>query len=452
MKKQNNNNFRNNKKAESARSMVEMLAVLALIGVLSIMGISGFSLAKNKYKASGLLNEANKRATLVAMQASQGREPLSIGEFTNNQDLNFSETVGHDTANKQFTLTIEHVAEAVCNQMQNIKGALIRKFEPDICTEDVSVILTYNDDLSEKETAGDYTFENCPNNFYQCETMHTCVASESDCEECPSNSSTTGTGTGTITGTGCKCDANYKTNADETACIPAGTQYMKGTVFDKHVSAVGEGCPEGFSWTTKAELESLSVAERAAIFSDSTICENCTTTIYWLQDNVNGIASFVTNDGALDTKQGNWYTAPALCTSVSWPACPTHSSTTGTGTGTIAGTNCKCNVHYKTNDSRTACIPPTTPYMKGIISGDHHSVADGCLEGFTWATKAELEALTLSGRAAIFSDPTICENCAGTLYWLQDESGGMAAFITNDGTVATKLWNYYNCPALCKKQ
>ena len=53
---------------EIGRSMVEMLGVLAVIGILSVAGIAAYSIAMNKHHANELLNEASKRATLVAMQ------------------------------------------------------------------------------------------------------------------------------------------------------------------------------------------------------------------------------------------------------------------------------------------------------------------------------------------------------------------------------------------------
>ena len=52
---------------QSGRSMVEMLGVLAIIGVLSVAGIAGYTTAMRSHRANELLNEASKRATVVAM-------------------------------------------------------------------------------------------------------------------------------------------------------------------------------------------------------------------------------------------------------------------------------------------------------------------------------------------------------------------------------------------------
>ena len=57
---------------QRGRSMVEMLGVLAVIGVLSVAGIAGYTAAMNRHRANELINEASKRATLVAMQAAAG--------------------------------------------------------------------------------------------------------------------------------------------------------------------------------------------------------------------------------------------------------------------------------------------------------------------------------------------------------------------------------------------
>ncbi len=169
-------------KCEQGRSMVEMLGVLAVMGVLSVAGIAGYNNAMNKHRANELLNEASKRATVVAAQVLQERETLSISEFgTENTRLNFSETVDYDTANKQFTLTITGVAEAVCQQMKNAMGPVIRKFAPATCADNATVQLTFNDDMSTTEKASDYNGDpdHCPGKY--CTGSNTCVDTGADC-------------------------------------------------------------------------------------------------------------------------------------------------------------------------------------------------------------------------------------------------------------------------------
>ncbi len=77
----NLNIFRIAQRAQSGRSMVEMLGTLAIIGVLSVVGLAMYKVAISKHRANTLLNEANKRAAIVAMQAAQGYFEYSIVEY-----------------------------------------------------------------------------------------------------------------------------------------------------------------------------------------------------------------------------------------------------------------------------------------------------------------------------------------------------------------------------------
>ena len=143
---------------ESGRSMVEMLGVLAVVGVLSVAGIAAYNNAMNKYRANEILNEASKRATIVAMQFASGRTTGSLAEFTNN-DLGYavfaSETAPGDNEN-QFKLILETPpVSAVCVQMKNQVGSasVIRKIATD-CSA-----LSYNKDLSTTSYASDFNNE-----------------------------------------------------------------------------------------------------------------------------------------------------------------------------------------------------------------------------------------------------------------------------------------------------
>ena len=170
---------------QAGRSMVEMLGVLAIIGVLSVAGIAGYTTFMNKHRANELLNGASKRAAVVAVQAMQGHNPLSIEEFPDNTELKFNSNVTHDTTSNQFTLEISGIAEAVCQQMKNIKGPIIRKFDPTTCSGDNNTVkLTYNDDMSVIEKPSDFTYDTCPKNFYKCLNLNKCVNSKSDCPTC----------------------------------------------------------------------------------------------------------------------------------------------------------------------------------------------------------------------------------------------------------------------------
>ncbi len=141
------------KKNETGRSMVEMLGVLAVMGVLSVAGIAGYNNAMNRHRANELLNEASKRAVVVAGQVTMGGRTPSLSEFTNPTGYTF-DVKGPDgtkawaSGDNQFTITVSGVSEAVCNHMQNMKTALIQKFEPTDCATTATVKLTYNADLS----------------------------------------------------------------------------------------------------------------------------------------------------------------------------------------------------------------------------------------------------------------------------------------------------------------
>ena len=71
------------KNFENGRSMVEMLGVLAVMGVLSVGGVAMYTNAMNKHRANELLNEASKRATVVAGQLLN-RDKGNLSEFTKN--------------------------------------------------------------------------------------------------------------------------------------------------------------------------------------------------------------------------------------------------------------------------------------------------------------------------------------------------------------------------------
>ena len=253
---------------ECGRSMVEMLGVLAVMGVLSVAGIAGYNSAMNKHRANELLNEASKRATVVAAQAMQGRETFSIGEFgTENSKLGFSETVTHDKTNGQFTLEIGGVSEAICQQMKNAMGPIIRKFEPATCADDATVKLTYNDDMSPTAKACDFASESecrgggktwCSGQGTNgaCSDSSDCCAgfTENACQSCDtetgtitnltdscdlygtadgfcyngscincdnfSGTSTSNTG-GVVAGTICRCASGYKWDSTNEKCVAA---------------------------------------------------------------------------------------------------------------------------------------------------------------------------------------------------------------------------------------
>ena len=151
--------------SESGRSMVEMLGVLAIIGVLSVMGIAGYKAAMTRHRANELLNEATKRAAVVAGQITLHGHSPSLSEFENTNDFSGGRFEGRvygtsgtaDWTNsgaspdQSFTLAITGVEGSVCELMQGIAAdnAIIQGFAPNSCDSDNlnTVKLTYNNDL-----------------------------------------------------------------------------------------------------------------------------------------------------------------------------------------------------------------------------------------------------------------------------------------------------------------
>lgn len=181
---------------ETGRSMVEMLGVLAIIGVLSIGGLSGYRSAMTKLRSNELLNEASKRAVVVAGQVLSGNTP-SLDEFANNSFAGgtFESSVygangaAWTNATQQFTLSITGVDWNTCEQMKKIveDNAVIQTFAPTTCDtgNDNNVKLTYNNDLStDTIPSGDETpaAEPCPEERQCgdicCGVGHTCNEGE----------------------------------------------------------------------------------------------------------------------------------------------------------------------------------------------------------------------------------------------------------------------------------
>ncbi len=213
---------------ECGRSMVEMLGVLAVMGVLSVAGIAGYNSAMNKHRANELLNEASKRATVVAAQAMQGRETFSINEFPNNEALKFSTEVTHDKTNGQFTLTISGVSEAICQQMKNAMGPIIRKFEPAACADDATVKLTFNDDMSTDSVAANPAIDPGEEETPDCGAHGEAQGSACVCDlgwtgtVCDEETTPDCSGHGTWSGAKCTCTTGYYgedcAETEQTAC------------------------------------------------------------------------------------------------------------------------------------------------------------------------------------------------------------------------------------------
>ena len=131
---------------ESGRSMVEMLGVLAVIGVLSVAGIAGYTAAMKKHRVNEILNEATKRAVLVAAQAMTGKTgEISLGEFTQNTFSGVTFADKANVADNKITLGLSGSALVdICPQLKNATGDdTAIKVTKDDCSE-----LTFNVDMS----------------------------------------------------------------------------------------------------------------------------------------------------------------------------------------------------------------------------------------------------------------------------------------------------------------
>ena len=117
-----------------------------------------------RHRANELLNEATKRAAVIAGQITLHGHSPSLSEFENAKDFSggsFETTVygasgtagwtnSGATPDQSFTLAITGVEEGVCELMQGIAAdnAIIQQFAPSSCSgSNNTVKLTYNNDL-----------------------------------------------------------------------------------------------------------------------------------------------------------------------------------------------------------------------------------------------------------------------------------------------------------------
>ena len=141
--------MRKNYQNESGRSMVEILGVLAVMGVLSVAGIAGYNNAMNKHRANELLNEASKRAVVVAGQLLN-RDTPSLSEFTKNTFGGAEFATGEvSVTGGKFEIKFvdgKNPDSTICSQMLAAAGDnSIMTIAPD-CSK-----ITFNKDLTKGE-------------------------------------------------------------------------------------------------------------------------------------------------------------------------------------------------------------------------------------------------------------------------------------------------------------
>ncbi len=155
------------KHCESGRSLVEMLGTLAIMGLIGITGLQGFTYAMKRHRANELLNEANKRAIMVATDLMTGKKPedISITGFPENSYGTFKAKIEPE-GNDKFKMTVAGLEEGTCELLDSLAGGPIRRIN---CKEESSAEIFFNNDLSTEERASDYnTPETCQPPFKWC--------------------------------------------------------------------------------------------------------------------------------------------------------------------------------------------------------------------------------------------------------------------------------------------
>ena len=138
-------------KNEQGRSLTEMLGMLAVIGILSVTGVTLYRKAINTHQANELINEANKRAIVIASQIMSGRQSLSIAEFNNNTPYGTFGNPLFGQEQKTFSLSLTNVPFDVCLQMKRTVGNNGTMQIIGNCGEELSLI--FNKDLKAGVTA-----------------------------------------------------------------------------------------------------------------------------------------------------------------------------------------------------------------------------------------------------------------------------------------------------------
>ena len=149
---------------ESGRSMVEMLGTLAIIGVLSVVGLAVYRVAVDKHKANTLIQEAQRRAVIVAGQIGFNGNTPSLAEFEpykNTSAGTFDSRVyyNEDGLYKQFGIKVDEVEKSVCQNVLNTIGDTtpVRRLSKDNalttpivgCDNNKSAyIIIYNEDMT----------------------------------------------------------------------------------------------------------------------------------------------------------------------------------------------------------------------------------------------------------------------------------------------------------------
>ena len=254
---------------QQGRSMVEMLGVLAVMGVLSVGGVAMYTNAMNKYRANEILNEASKRAVMVAGQllTNPNATTMSLAQFGSNTVAGGTFGKNATISNGKITLTVSGVDTAVCNQMIAATGTNSAMQVASGCGT-----ITFNTDMSKGDTssggsegnttcpagtadtgAGGYAATLSDGTMCYCETSGTTYQSGS-CQTKPESSTSYA-----------DCDkgeyCQFSPNSCETAstsgtCQPVSACNLYSIGTNYKASDYGDGCSPDW-WTTKDICASL---------------------------------------------------------------------------------------------------------------------------------------------------------------------------------------------------
>ena len=135
-------------KQEQGRSMVEMLGVLAVVGVLSAGGIAGYTYAMDRHRTNELLNEASKRAVVVASQIASGR-PVSLAEFGTGETAGGKIEADVVELEGEFGFKVTDVKESVCENIVKMVD------ESSAFIQDITRLNDYNTLFTIEDCSGD---------------------------------------------------------------------------------------------------------------------------------------------------------------------------------------------------------------------------------------------------------------------------------------------------------
>ena len=215
-----------------------MLGTLAVMGILSVGGMWAYNTAMDRHRANTLIQEAQKRAVIVAGQIGfNGNAPnLTEFELYNNTAAGrfSSEKVFYeaDGLNKQFGIKIENVKKSVCQNVLNTIGEKtpIRRLSKEAslttpittCDDEGTYVIIYNESI---EGDGDTQYCTTHTDCGECGTCdqntHLCIG---ECESACSTQDECGTNDCVV------CDDETKTcqnKCDEVDYLESnGSQYI----------------------------------------------------------------------------------------------------------------------------------------------------------------------------------------------------------------------------------